>query len=157
MDQGQWIDVAGQGEPLEHASGLRGLRGPDRAGGEGPVDRVAAQAPEPIGRVPVVGLAAVEDGVDEAAVGIGAVLHQVVCRVVVVVVQQCGGREQIAGRLRRVETSGDLQQPETDGGLGQHSGPGARAEFRKLSGAEEFPETGGGVVDSNREGHRGCG
>ena len=88
--EGEGIQGSREGQSFQYGLCLGSLCGPDGCGRCGPIDRVPRNPAKPVRGIPVVGFAPVQKGVNQAAIAISAVLDQIVCRVMVVVVQQCG-------------------------------------------------------------------
>jgi hypothetical protein len=63
---------------------------------------------EPIGGIPVVRFAAMQQGMDQASIPISAILDQIVCWVMVVVIEEGGGCEKFSHRNRQIVLAGEL-------------------------------------------------
>ena len=92
----------------------------------------------------MVGLPAVKDGVHQATLRVRPILHAVVRRVVVVVVEQGDGLEQPGVRAGQPEVPGGFDHPELDGPLGQGSWTRSRPQIGQVPGGEELPKSGDG-------------
>jgi hypothetical protein len=95
-----------------------------------------------------------QQGMDQASVPITAILDQIVGRVMVVVVEEGGGREKFRRGNGQPELPIELEKPDFQGDFREHSAPGARPQIRELGSGQALPETGGAGKFIGRTGHR---
>lgn len=104
------------------------------------VDRMIAHAPVPVAGIPEVGFAPVNDGVDQGSLGVDHVLDEVVCLVVVIVIEQTGSDDAIRGFRPQGQVPAQAAQAHLQRTARQDAQPGPLFEVRQFRRAQQIPK-----------------